>query len=62
MDEELERTFPEEVTEPKPVKRRRKRKKRRRSLLSRLKKGAWWGLAIGIALLSIIFAIISYNW
>lgn len=63
MSQEFEDTSTSEHTELKPiVRKKRKRRKHKRSIWSMLKRGLWWGIAIGVALLSIIFAIVSYNW
>lgn len=63
MGKESEASFPQEPSEPKTVRKiKRKKKRHKRSLWSMVKKGIWWGIAIGVALISIIFAVISYNW
>lgn len=63
MDEEQEKPHSPVVEETKRmVRKKRKRRKRRRSIWSMVKRGTIWGIAIGIALLAIIFAVISYNW
>ncbi len=64
MDQEPENNLPSEIAESRPMVRRRRKKRRirKKSLRAMLKKGVLWGISIGIALLAIIFAIISYNW
>jgi hypothetical protein len=44
------------------IKKKRRKRRHRRSFLSQLKRGLIWGISISIALLSIIFALISYKW
>jgi cell division septal protein FtsQ len=44
------------------IRKKRRKRRYRRSLLSMIKRGAIWGISIGIAILSIIFALLSYKW
>jgi hypothetical protein len=44
------------------IKKKRRKRRHRRSFLSQLRKGVIWGISIGVALLSIIFAILSLKW
>ncbi|MBC7329326.1 hypothetical protein H5T88_03105 [bacterium] len=44
------------------IRKKRRKKKHRRSFLSMLKRGVIWGISIGIALLSILFAILTLKW
>jgi|YelNatPaOPRAMG01_1025707.scaffolds.fasta_scaffold08906_7 hypothetical protein len=57
-EQEMEKKEEEKVI----IKRKRRKKRHRRSLTSQLKRGLIWGISIGIAILSIIFALISYYW
>ncbi|MGB9876838.1 MAG: hypothetical protein ACPLPS_03630 [bacterium] len=41
---------------------KKKKRRHRRSLWHMIKRGAIWGISIGIAILAIIFAILSLNW
>jgi cell division septal protein FtsQ len=44
------------------IRKKRRKRRYRRSLWSMIKRGAIWGISIGIAILSIIFALLSYKW
>ena len=58
MEQEAEKIEGEKVY----VRKKRRKRRHRRSLLSMIKRGTIWGISIGIALLSILFALLSYKW
>jgi hypothetical protein len=58
LEQETEKKEEEKVV----IKGKRRKRRHRRSFLSQLRKGLIWGISIGVALLSIIFAMLSLKW